>query len=342
MSERLTNILGYATLGAILVAIWILFGEDPTREQGARGEATFGGLTERINEAYSLSLQGADGAVTITREGENWFVVERSGFPANTRKVREFLRGVALSKRRDPKTDNFDRMQRIGLGSAATKVEIRDETNGLLAAFDMGKRTENAAGDSLTYVFQESDTRSWLVTGLAAAPLNAEAWLEGAKFDINASRIAAVTMGDVTLRRALSEADFSIATVPTGQQAASNFALNEPSDVLSRLTFTDVKKTNNPLQDSLQTIKLNTYDGLVLTLELFELEGSTWAKLVAEYDPAFADSGVAGALPDAPADVEAEANTLNTQYHGWLFQLPEREAALLRQKKADFLLPIAQ
>lgn len=342
MSQRVTNILGYTTLIAILAAIWILFGEDPSREQGARGEATFAGLSERINEAAVLKITAQDGSVTLAKDANLWTVVERDGFPADAAMVRAFLRGVALSKRRDPKTDNVGRFPQIGLGDLATSIAVLDETDGLLAGFDMGNRTENAAGRSLTYIFQPSDTRSWLVTGIEAAPTDPASWLKAAGFNIKSARIASVRLGGAVLSRALDADVFALSDVPEGMATASGFALNEPASMIARLTFQDVRKTNNPLQAPVQTIVLTTYDGLVLSLDLFTMNDGVWAKGAARYDAAAADEGVAGVLPDAPADIAAEAEELNAWLRGWLFQVPVRAAEILQQKKADFLVPAAE
>lgn len=67
MSERLTNILGYLTLVAILAAIWVMFGEDPSREQGGRGEATFEGLSERINDAAGIAITQGKATTHLNR-----------------------------------------------------------------------------------------------------------------------------------------------------------------------------------------------------------------------------------------------------------------------------------
>lgn len=342
MSQRVTNILGYATLIAILAAIWILFGEDPSREQGARGEATFAGLSDRINEAATLTISSQDGLVTLSKSDGIWTVSERDGFPADIAMVRAFLRGVALSKRRDPKTDNVSRFSKIELGELATNISVLDETGGLLAGFDMGKRTENAAGRSLTYIFQPSDTRSWLVTGIEAAPVSPGAWLKTVRLSLNPARVASVRMGDAGLARTLDADAFALEGIPEGMSAASGFALNEPASMLARLRFEDVRKTNNPLQNPVQAITLTTYDGLVLSLDLFNFDNGIWAKGAARYSAEVADQGVAGVLPDAPDDVSAEAEALNAWMRGWLFKLPARETEILQQKKADFLVPSAE
>lgn len=103
MSERMTNILGYLTLAAILAAIWILFGEDPAREQGARGERTFAGLAERVNETAGITLSQGDEQLVVSRNDDAWQVDNRGGYPADADKVRALLRGFARSERREPK-----------------------------------------------------------------------------------------------------------------------------------------------------------------------------------------------------------------------------------------------
>ena len=122
MSQRLTNILGFLTLFAILGAIWVMFGEDPTRDQGARGERTFAGLEERINEVAALEIKQGDITITIEKSGSEWHLKERGGYLVDSDKVRAVLRGIALSARREPKTANKSRYARLGLGDDALKI----------------------------------------------------------------------------------------------------------------------------------------------------------------------------------------------------------------------------
>ncbi len=337
MSERMTNVLGYLTLAAILAAIWILFGEDPTREQGARGERTFAGLAERVNETTQVTLTRSNERLVLSRDGESWQVANRSGYLADSDKIRALLRGLARSERREPKTANPERFDTLELGDAATTVTLSDETGGTLLSVRVGKRKEGGSGRSLTFVFQETDTRAWLVSGIEDVPLDATAWLSTDILAIAQQRIQSVTLNDVTLSRALGEQDYIVADLADGETAVAGYKRAEPARTLAGLDLADVEQTANPLMEPLGNGALQTHDGLRVTFTLFEQNDSTWVQLAADFDAARASVGEAGELPQAPADGAAEAESLNTKLRGWLFKLSSFDADILKQKRSDFI-----
>ncbi|NVJ70628.1 MAG: DUF4340 domain-containing protein [Alphaproteobacteria bacterium] len=338
MSERLTNILGYLTLFAILGAIWVLFGEDPTREQGGRGEPTFEGIKASINDVAALKLEKSGSTVTLQKTGEGWQVAERGGYAADISLVRDFLRGVALSERREPKTANPERFGEIGLGTEALKVTLAAKDDSTMLAFDMGKQSMIGSDRSLTYVFQEKDTRAWLVTALAEASGDPAWWLDKSLLDITATRFRAVTMGGVTLERPLGATDYTLAGLKDGEKAVPAWRLGEPARVLSGLGFEDVRHLGNPLSDPKATVVAHTHDGLMLSLALYDMEGATWVQVTASFDATEQSTGEEGTLPDAPADVAAEAVMITGKTHGWFFRLDDADAQALLQKRADFLV----
>lgn len=337
MSQRLTNFLGYLTLFAILGAIWVLFGEDPSREQGGRGEATFEGLASRVNDTGVLKLSKEGQVTTLVKGDAGWTILERGGFAADQDKVLGFLRGIARSERREPKTSNPDRFDRIGLGPSALAVTLRDQANGLILAFDMGDRSEVTSDRSLTYIFQESDTRSWLVTALADAAADPATWLPGTLLDLNAERLASIDMSGAVLTRRLGKTDFTLDSLADGETPRASWQLSEPARLIARLGYEDVMQLGNPLSEPVATVKAITHDGLALTLGLYEMDGSTWVQLAAAYDDVARDAGEGGELPAAPANGAEEAAALAALSRGWFFKLADYDAEILRRTRADFL-----
>jgi hypothetical protein len=337
MSERLTNILGYLTLAAILAAIWILFGEDPTRDQGARGELTFSGLSERINETASILITKDGQQVSLKRNGSAWQVENREGFTANNEMVRAFLRGFALSTRREPKTANMERFDRLGLGADAIQVKLADDTDGTLLDIRVGTRKESGGGRSLTYVFQASDTRSWLVSRLVAIATEPSEWLKTELYSVAKPRIRRVRYSDAVLVRASKGADFTLEGLQANEQPAENWQLAEPARMLSLLKVEDVQRLANPITDPTGTVTLETYDGLNLQLSAFDLDGATWVQVVADYDPKRADELTVSELSEAQVEGVAEAEKINAAANGWLFKLAELEAGLIMRRRGDFV-----
>ncbi|MEX0299756.1 MAG: DUF4340 domain-containing protein [Kordiimonas sp.] len=339
MSERTTNILGYLTLFAILGAIWVMFGEDPTREQGARGERTFSGLEERINEVQVIELRQNNSSATIRRTESGWVMVERDNYRVANDKVIALLRGIALSDRREPKTANKSRFPRLELGEKALRIRLKDDTDGTLLEFDMGKRTGSPNGRSLTYISQERDTRSWLVTELAEASAEPAWWLETDVLNIDEKRVSDVKVGNVWLTRKLDETNFIMQGLREGEEALAYWQLRDPARIIAGLSFDDVRRLSNPLTDPVQTVTLSTHDGLAITATLFDMDGHTWVQLSAAFDAEMRGEGTSGVLEAAPEDGEAEAASIRSSTDGWVFQLSSSDAEVLKRSRDEFLTP---
>jgi hypothetical protein len=293
------------------------------------------GLADRINETAKVTLTKNGEVVTLLRNGDSWSVAERFGYKANRDKILSFLRGSAVSKRREPKTANAERFGKLGLADDATRVQLADDTGGILIDFEMGTRVDN--GRSLTFIFQPTDTRAWLVSGLEAAPLNPQEWLDTTLQTIAEPRIRSISLGDVTLERGLGETAYSVDGLKDNEKMAAAFRRAEPARTLTSLSFEDITQTANPLADPAGEVEVVTHDGLKLTLTLFEIDNATWIKMTAIYDPALLDEGAAGQLPDAPADGAVEAADINERVRGWLFKLSSFDADILRQNRVDFV-----
>lgn len=342
MSQRLTNILGYLTLFAILGAIWVMFGEDPARDQGARGERTFAGLEERINEVATLEISKGTRILTIYRDNDVWRMKERGGYEVDPEKVRTMLRGIALSERREPKTSKKTRYERLGLGKKAKTIELRDDTGGVIGSFDMGDRKAASGGRSLTYVFQAKDTRTWLVSELAETVVDAGWWLKRPVFTVDARRFSDVIIGGAWLTRKLGDRDYRLQGKRGFETVATNWKLADPARIVSSLNFEDVRPLNNPLSEAMSLVEFTTYDGLGLKVSLYEFDGEIWAQINAEFDTELQNEGTAGSLPAAPNDGAAEAQEIMNAVRGWVFRLSEADAAVFQYKRADFLTAPAE
>ncbi|WP_374765085.1 DUF4340 domain-containing protein [Yunchengibacter salinarum] len=370
MSTRLTTLLGWLTLLAVLGAIWVLFGEPPGATKGGRGEPLFPELANRINSADRLELTGQDRQVTLARADGAWRVTDRAGYPADQARVRDVLRGLVLSRRREPKTANADWFARIGLGEKAVTLTVLRGTGTRLAQLDLGERSANRAGDSLTYVKRTDEPRSWLVTGLPRVSANPGFWIDKTLLGVDQVAIRSVALGgpdrtSATLARQAPDEAFVLADMAEDETPVSRWSRREPARVLSGLSPEDVRSGNNPIDAPVGHVTLTGFDGLVVRLALFDgaalgAEEGLWARIsadVAETLPADGDDQAGEETPaaDAPAEAplaedgaaeepsdasegpQARAAALMVRTRGWLYRLPADAADVLTRDRSAFL-----
>lgn len=324
MTSKTTATLGWLTLLAILGALWVLFGEDPTKDPGARGGLLFDGLGDQITAVNRIEVKREGAQTVLVRVGDIWTVQDRGGYPADAAAVRGFLRSVVRSTRREPKTTNKDRFPAIGLGSAATNVTLYTGAGQAVAALQLGNR--RALGDrSLTYVFKPGDSRAWVVSDLTEAYSSPADWLKPGLLSLDLDSLTRLSLGNAALVR-LGDA-YTLEDLVDGEALKPSFSVNEPVRVFASLGFLDVVPMNNPLMDPVRTLTATTVDGLEITVTLYQQDDQTLAQLSAT------------AVSSAPQETVDQAAALTARTNGYLFVLEQSDTDALLRERGDFIDP---
>ncbi len=316
MTEKQATWLGWLTLAALLAALWVVFGEDPGRNQAGRGEALYPGLDAEIAALEGIALSAGDTATTLSLEGGVWAVADRSGYRAEAGKVAALVRGLVRSTRREPKTTRTARFPDLGLGEDALTVTLMGTgSTPLVPALDIGTRNEGANGRSLTYVFKHGDTRAWLVSDLADVSADPADWIDAQVKLMDESLIAEIRYSDVTLVRD-DTGTFVVEGLAEGESLASEFLRRDPARLMAGFRADDVRRLANPLVGPEATVAAVSADGLSVTFTLFTIDGTSWLQVAASGDG-------------------AEAITEETD--GWMYQLSVSDASILRRDRSAFV-----
>ena len=341
MSQRLTSVLGWLTLVLVIGALWVLFGEDPTKNAGERGGPLFDDGATRFEAAEKLSLTSGGDVAGLVKVGDTWVVATRDDFPADAAKVRALLRGLILSKRREPKTGNLKRFDQLGLGEDGLALLVSNQTQEL-ASLKVGKRSEGATGRSLTYVYRDGDSRAWLVSDLPALTAQSSDWLADILSDIDDARLKSASFPGYTLERSAQGMVPALSGLQDGEEMEPDWKRTGAFRTLGRLAYQDVKALGNPLYDPLTTVTLDSFDGLRLTFTVYELNDGAdalWFALKADYDGARAvsDSAETTVIEGAPADGASEAAALNAAATGWLFKATDAMKDVLTRGRDGYI-----
>ncbi len=327
MSEKRTNILGWLTLIAVLAAIWVMFGEGRQTSSIGRGEPLVAGLKDRVEQTRKITLTKSGESLTIVASGSDWQIKERSNYKADASKVRGLLRSLALSERREPKTGNSARLERIGLGADALHVALFDGKGNSLTALKVGSQRTGADGHSHAYVHLDGETKSWLVTAVPALDLDVVNWVENKIISINPERIKKIAFDltegvDYALVREKQGADFGLNDIKAGEKSVEGYSLGQAASLIANLTFQDVRAgVNGGLSHT--SVKVSTFDGLLISIAIKKYGEELWMSTEARYDVAVAQEGSAGEIFGAPADGKLEADLYNDRHTGWQYRLKE-------------------
>jgi hypothetical protein len=341
MSEKRTSILGWLTLIAVLAAIWVMFGEGRQTSSIGRGEPLIAGLMDRVEQTQKIMLSKSGESLTIVANGSDWQIEERAFHKADASKVRGLLRSLALSERREPKTGNEARLERIGLGADALHVSLFDKDGKTLAALNIGNQRTGADGHSHAYVQVDFEPKSWLVTAVPALDLNIANWVDNKIIEINAERIKKIDFDledgiDYALVREVQGADFGLNDIKPGEKSVAGYSLNEAAALIADLSFHDVRKSRD---DGVPhtVVTVSTFDGLLITLSIARSDDELWVSTQARYDIAVAQDGPPGEIYGAPDDGKLEADLYNERHDGWQYRLKESDLAKQTSERDTYI-----
>lgn len=380
-SRRTFLTLAVATLAVVVAAV--LARQRPQSIPGA-GSLLFPHLLAHVDAVARVAGSGPGGPFTVVRHGDHWVVTEKEGYPAATERVRELVLGMSQLVRLEPKTRNPKLYAELGLGGsrssreAPVRVALSDASGHQLAALVIGnsKPAPGSGGEREYYVRLPHAARTWLVQGDLPAARTPADWLARRILQIDRERVREVRVthpdGDiVTVERPTpATGKFELGDVPAGAKVKSAYDLDEIVRAMTQLSLIDVqpraavKFGGRPVLEA----ELMTFDGLHVTMRTTVVDGHTWARLHAAYDPSLVHdlhgrappraparggasasssrrgASAAGAAsghpsPQTPARLRSEVRALNAHWAKWVYELPPYRAASLGETKGELIEP---
>ncbi|RMF69569.1 MAG: DUF4340 domain-containing protein [Alphaproteobacteria bacterium] len=351
MNPRTTTILGWLTLIAVLVAIWLTLGEEqPPREKPGK---LWPDLATRINDAARIAISHEGRNLVIRRDGDVWRIEQKEGYPADDAKVRRFLTSLVRTEILARKTDRPADYPRLKLDEASAAHLVVSDARGkpIVDAF-LGKREfKFRARRFETFLRKAGDPRVYLVTGIEEPKAEPKPWYPDSILSIDFSRIAAITIrhadGEtLTISRPEPGADFVLAEMKKDEVFKGYRPLDHIANAFSYVAIEDVRRDDGTAPGKpVGRLRLETFDGLVVTIEAFwagdESEDQWWrirasrrpgseeaTQKTAEKDEAGKEKGKEKAEEDGTEkaeagkpDVAAELARLKLLGEGWLIRI---------------------
>lgn len=306
-----------AAVIALIAAWWINSSQRPISETAEQTRMLLPGLREQVNDVGTVTLTGAEDKVLVTlkRGADGWSIAEKSGYPADVTKLREFLLKLADATVLEQKTSNPKLYAELGVDDVKGK-----DAKGVLVALE-GQKTPvklivgnfNGAGGGGTFVRRDGDAQSLLVKGNLTVDKGVADWEKKDLADIAANRVrqVAVARPDGKTLKVYKDqpgdANFKVADVPKGREVSSDFVANPVGAVLSGLRADDVfpGKDVAPPDKDVYKASYSTFDGVDVDATIWVKDGKDYAQFNARLDSAAADARIAADQAKAKADYDA-------------------------------------
>jgi hypothetical protein len=358
--------LAVATIG-LLMLVFVVERIDKG-DTVAGGDYLVPGLKEHINDISKIIVTTADdtGPTTIERDGDQWLVKDKGGFPADVGKLRAILLDIADARKLEEKTANPERFAELGVdgpGADGTLLQISG------ANFEYSVIIGKVAQTKNRYARLADVEQSWLIDKNPDLPTSSGGWLAADLLDIDLSRIqsAAIVHHDGETisfdRQSAEDQNFTVNDIPKGRELSYPTVANGIAGVLKDLQLEDVRRSS--VGELTATSVFTTFDGLEVTVRSIRDEadnGSQWIGISAAFTappasaktepPAPQDevaiddttddssedkSDAVSEHPDKTLAVKEEAERINARHAGWQYRIPDYKANLLTRHWKDIL-----
>ncbi len=260
--------------------------------------------------------------LTLKRTEQGWIVPEQYNYPADVKKVREFLVKLSETSLLEEKTSKPEKYASLGLvgidKSDATGVQVEIEGMKKTGKLIIGLYNGQGTG---TFVRFPDQAKSWLAAGsllVEKEPIN---WLAVDLFDFDSERVRAVEVerngGLISIEKeSPAQPNFSVTNVPANRTLSSDFIANSIATALTTFRAEKVlpiAQIEAPTSGSEVTARYHLFDGINLEIKGWQSNSNYWVKLSASLDKdrarmnALADSAFARLSAEKSTDRNAPA-----------------------------------
>ncbi len=322
-AKTLYTLIAVAVM-ALIVAIVINSSNKPQSDVSDQAKPLLPALHGHVNDVSGITLTGADNKVLVTlkRGGDGWSVAEKSGYPADLAKVREFLLKLDAATLIEAKTSNPKHYADLGVDDVAAKDAkgLLVDIAGLSAPLKLIIGNYNGAGGGGTFVRLPGQDQSWLTKGNLSVDKNAVDWEKRDLTDIADARLMSVvlTAADAKVLKIFKEhagdANFKVADVPKGRETSSEFAANTLGSTLAGLKAEDAFAAKDVAPgEKVYKAEYSTFDGLVVDVSAWEKDGKDYAQFSARLDTAAVEAQIAADQAKAKAESDAAAQAASNK-----------------------------
>ncbi len=298
MNTKTLSLLGVATFVLVVGAFVLIQQQDTTNTSGT--PLVFPNLQSAMNDVHDMTVVTSNGKITIRPHEDSWRIQEKSGYYADMGKVRKTIIGLAELRIVEPKTQNPDLYERLGLqdvdtdGSSSVGVTFKDKSGNNLADIIVGNKRigKGAPGREEVYIRKPGTPQTWLATGQFEVERISEEWLDKTILNFPPKRINRVHIlhpdkTAVTLRKDNPEdTDYKILGLPPNTKVKSQFTVNNIVSTLSNVSLDDVApaEQSSVKEDTGVRAALETIDGLRATVTLVKKDGKTYVTVSSGFD----------------------------------------------------------
>lgn len=321
------KILGPLTGVAVALAVAMGFFDNRGEEQTALETNLLQDMNVPAIAQITISDEGRE--LDFQRTDSGWELTSPAGLPVKFAQINRLLISLMRMKAVEPKTDNPDLYERLGLGAKATRLRIGDDI------LYIGKTA--VGGPSRRYVRLEGDARTYVADAVPDVSWALKDWADLSIPNIAKARVKRISIthsDDEVVFTTDAPAGVVAMVLKDGEEMAYDSVGDALAGAFNYLSFDAVKPVADiDFSNAIHT-RYETWDGLSLDIAIAEVEGKKWVTFDVSYDAEALESGTA--FPQAPADPAQEVESFK-KLTTWAFEIPDYKLTEMVKHRSDFL-----
>lgn len=308
-------------------------------------------LSAQLESVQALSVRKQTGELLVRAERADgdWRVMNRDGYPADRKRIRDLLTGLAEARLQEAKTANPEWYERLGVQDVPDRFEeskaepeekpdphdfsTKEKDGPRLVSVTLQDGSElslivgeRAEGWKAHYARVPGDAQSWVLDREIAISMDTLAWMDARVIDVDLERISKVTHrtpdGEVLeiSKQQPGQENFDVAGIPAGRELRYPAIPEVVADVIDNLRMEDVRALGKFVfpAGSIFEADFTTFDGLRIEAKVAKVEDDHFVALSARFDESVRFVEPAGeqaaedetAGDDAGETAEATSSTL--------------------------------
>ena len=287
-------------------------------------------LALRINDIAEITIKGNKRNVDLKKQNESWVIGNADNYPAVFEKVKDTVISLSALKIVAEKTDNPELYSELEVegpdnpDSRSLLLTLKDATGQTISSIIIGAQKHSKATGVKPglYVRRPQEKQALLVEGSFYITDQVTDWLNQNIIDIPSSAIQEVRIthpdGDQLImnKDAREDPEFNLQGDIKQEKSVFKIILNRISTALEEVRADGVVSADTfEFSDNATITVFKTFEGIIVTVKSEIIDEKPYAHISVTYDSTI--------TTEQSADIENEAQILNSVLSDWVYQIPD-------------------
>ena len=342
MSNKKLAILGIVT--AVMLVWAVIQSQVSNKAQTVSKGLSYLISGVNVDEINSIAIKSDKNTLTLKRQADGFVVVNKDGYPAETKKVNELIADCLEIEVTGMVTDNPLNHQDLGVteDKAKTVIQFIKPDDSILAEILIGNTKENGQG---TYIRLASSNKVYETFDIPMIDTEAINYIKKQLVSLVRKDIEEVSFSSPSSKyilKPLTEGeDVKLVDIPAGKELKQGEA-KSVFTALSSLDFTDVMKNPGDLNFDRQ-YKCKLFNSTEFTFNIASREGKTYVSCLAVFTEGRPETIKKDETSEQLKEKEEKlllddkADDFTKRHLGWVYEITAYKAKYLTRELSDLI-----